>query len=136
MTHITRWLWRSDTCDCQIYTLVDTDLPPDQQVETAVEIAPNTVEGHEKGTVRCEAHTSHTDPHEHHKVVYNECKTKNKAHGHLNDGEGVITWHWTGQSPNRVLHVKSSEAKASKGGKGKIQKDVDDDLGAGKVLID
>lgn len=135
MVRITRWLWSPDTCECQIYTLVDVDLPPEQQIETGVEIAPGTVEGHEEGTVRCAAHTSHTNATDHHKVVLEECQRKNVTHGHLSDGQLPMTWRWTGKSPNRVLHVSHSDAKTEKGNASELQKKLNDSLGAGKVVL-
>jgi hypothetical protein len=116
LTRITRQLWSPDTCDCQIYTLFDADLPPEQRTQTAIEVGPNEVENHPAGTVRCDAHTGrqHDDAHEHYLTVLEENQRKNKAHTKVNGQKHEIKWRWEGTSPNRVLIVTDQDGNESK----------------------
>ena len=116
MTRITRQLWIPDTCDCQIYTLFDADLPPEEQVQTPIEVEPNTIPTHPDGTLRCEAHSkpidANSNPVEHYNIVLEENQRKNIEHGKIGSDK-VITWKFTGESPNRVLHVFHNGKKVS-----------------------
>lgn len=96
---MTRLLWGPAHCNCQIYFEFDADLPPEKQVMTGIEVPPNTVPEHEKGTVRCNAHKHHSHPHAHYEAVLEESQRRE-------DARNVIMNHL---AQNNHLHMMFNE---------------------------
>jgi hypothetical protein len=100
VTKIERTLWSPDTCMCQIYEFWDSDLPVEEIKVWSKEVTP---EEHGNGTVRCDAHKHHTDPHKHYLAVLEENQRKNAAHSKIGSDK-EITWEFDSDRTLRVYH--------------------------------